>query len=136
MYRFHHLVGCHATGTKSLLIYFLHALSCFYLLHQVIYAYHIYYIKPNMNDSLRIIVIKINIIQICSNKTYIITKKYNKIRVYIIKLDIIIREYNIIKFFKHFIMRIQSGINFNVGKKNQQLYHTFLDSSRSIKAII
>ena len=32
----HHLVGCHAPGINSLLIYFLHPLHSSYLLHQVI----------------------------------------------------------------------------------------------------
>ena len=36
MHRSHHLAGCHAFGNNSLLFYFLHALSCLYLLHQVI----------------------------------------------------------------------------------------------------
>ena len=36
MHHSHHLVGCHAFGINSLLFSFLHALSCLYLLHQVI----------------------------------------------------------------------------------------------------
>ena len=36
MHHSHHLFGCYAIGINSLLFSFLHALSCLYLLHQVI----------------------------------------------------------------------------------------------------
>ena len=52
---------------------------------------------------IKIVIIKVNTINVYSNKAQIIAKEYDNIKVYIIKVYIIIREYNIIEFFKFFL---------------------------------
>ena len=84
-----------------------------------------------MNNSFRIIFIKINvikadIIKIYTKNIYLITKESNNIRVYKIEVCIIIREYNFIK------LSLTTETNqeqiLMVKGKYQQLYHTFLGS--------
>ena len=52
LHHFHHLVRCHVTGINSWLISVLNALRCFYLLEQI---------KSNMNNSCKIMFMKISI---------------------------------------------------------------------------
>ena len=108
--QYHTPVGCHAIGINSLSLS-LHALRCF-LSH-----------KPNMNNSFRIIFIKIIIIKVkvfkfysYSKKTHILTKECNSTRVYIIKVYII-RENKIIQFSSILFVTNESKANFDVGRQ-------------------
>ena len=61
-----------------------------------------------MNDTFKIIfikifIIKVNTINVYSSETKIIIKEWSKTRVYIIKVYITIREHITIRFFKDFI---------------------------------
>ena len=84
----------------------------------------------NINNSFRIkvikiIIIKVNIINVYSIKTNIISKKYNIIRIFINKDYNIIIEYSIIKLSKHFIRNIPVTYKFFIlVNKHQQIYHS------------
>ena len=109
MHQSHHLVGCHAIGIKPLLISFLYVLRCIYI-HLYLYRCVISITpahKMNMNNSFRIIIVKViiiklDLIKVYCIKAYINAKKCDNIKGYIDKDYIIIRGYRTIKFFKHF----------------------------------
>ena len=93
MHQSHHLVGCHATGILCLFLF-----KCFALFKFVAPSH-----KFNMNNSFRVIFIRINIInvdiiKIYIEKNYFITRKCDITRIFIKKYYIIISEYNIIEF--------------------------------------
>ena len=83
-------------------------------------------------NSFRIIFIKINIVKaditkIYAKNIYVITEESNKIWVCKIKVSIIIKEYDFVKFFKHFTRSNQEQI-LMLTDKHQQLDYTFLGS--------
>ena len=89
--------------------------------------------QRDMNNSFRIIsikisIIKVNIIRIYTNSTHFITWKCDITRILIKKEYIIIWKWSIIKFFNFLFVTNRLGTNFIVEENHQQLYHGFLES--------
>ena len=125
MHQSHQLFGCHATGTLFFAYLFLTCLALF----TFIMSSH----KSNINNSFRIIFIKVtitkvNTIKAYSIKTHIITKNYGIIRIFINKDYIILDNTTSSSFSSILFVTNQSRTNLMLVEKHQQLYHTFPES--------
>ena len=115
---FHLLSYANTTLLLDVMLQVLILYLCLYMLYDAFLSH-----QPNMNNSFRIIFIKIIIIKVkvfkfysYSKKTHILTKECNSTRVYIIKVYII-RENKIIQFSSILFVTNESKANFDVGRQ-------------------
>ena len=108
-----HLDGCHATDINFCLTFF----HCFTLFKSITPS-----LKSNMNNSCRIIpikinIIKVNIINIYTKNTHFMTEKCDITRIFINKDYIILENNSWSSFLIILLITNQSGKNFDVGRK-------------------
>ena len=113
MQKFIHLLGCHAIGINSSLIFF----NCF-----VFSKSNMPIQKSDKNKSIRIIFIKfiiyINIIQIYTKNTHFITTKRDITRIFIKKKETTICVQYSKKFLISLLVTKESEINFNAARQS------------------